>query len=468
MPKKTTLRKRVKTLLIVALILSPFLLLGWGHVWGFLRVQSHVRAIRKAGDPATLEDLDDLAQQVALQAYAAAFYDEVFASLVLDDMETRFRVELPTVWRIQSGKQAWPLPEEDRQWVEEVLEADEEALALLKEAPQIHGRVFDGLCLDWPDGFVVTMESLHRVVDLLLLNVLYAVDQADTVTVTESSKAALCVADTLRETPFGFAQGHRRGLVSRVTATLGWASGKIQLSRDQQRDLDQRFDAVAWPMSRRDSLVSERCAFRAVYGHPTPEILREFGFSRRIGTAKREPIHAGWISAFKWSGLLRHSEANFLRQSEKVIDASLQWKPGQATDMRRLTGLGDRPWPITLTSLFMSYAESACAFPLSVQARLEVLRATLAARQYHQQTGQWAQALSDLVPGYMATMPLDPFTGMPIHYQTRQGGRAVFSVGLDLQVSQAPYFEDENDRRTCDDIIMWLEPPEAHPDMRHE
>ncbi len=460
MTHQKTFGKKLKRVCLILLVLSPFLLLGWFHAWGYVKVRSQVRAIRKAGDPATLQDLDDLAQQIPVHEEAAAFYKEVFACLVFDDMDEALRNQLPSTWRIESGKQAWPLPSEDRQWVRDVLDADFEALGLLKNAPEIHGRVFDRLCVDWPEGFVTRMESLHRVVDLLLLNVLSAVDQGDTAAVTESIKAALSVAETLREEPFGFPLGHRGGLIWQVVETLGWASGKVPLPRDQYRDLDQRLDAVVWPMSLRDRLVSERCAFRAIYKHPTSEILREFGFSRKISHAKRGPINSAWITAFKWSGLLRQSEATFLRQSEQVIDACVKWKPGQQMNLRRM----ERPWPITLTSTFASFAESGCEWPLRASAELQVLRAVLATRQYHQQTGQWPQTLNDLVPDYIKAIPTDPFTSTPIQIQSRQGGRAIFSVGRDLLVSQAPYFKDDFDHRTSDDTIMWLEPPDEHPD----
>ncbi|MCF7974047.1 MAG: hypothetical protein K9N55_09555 [Phycisphaerae bacterium] len=215
--------KRLKRLWIALLILSPFLLLGWVHVSGYLRVQAQVRATRKAGDPATLQDLDALAQQIPIQEEAADFYETLFDCLVFDNMETALRVQLPSTWRIESGKQAWPLPPEDRQWVRDVLDADDEALALLKNAPEIEGRVFERLCADWPDTFVPTMELLHRVVDLLELQAVYAVDQADAVTLVESIKAALCVADTLREEPFGVPLGHRRGLISQAAGTLQWS-----------------------------------------------------------------------------------------------------------------------------------------------------------------------------------------------------------------------------------------------------
>jgi hypothetical protein len=211
-------------------------------------------------------------------------------------------------------------------------------------------------------------------------------------------------------------------------------------------------------------LVNMRCAFRGVYHRPTPEILMEFGFSKRIRYSKRVPIDSGWITAFKWSGLLRQSEATFLEQSEEIIDASLKWKPGAWANIRRMFASTDRPWPVTLIPMFLSYTESECVRPLRVSARVQVLRCVLAARQYQQQTGQWARTLDELVPDYLDGIPSDPFTGTPLQYQLRQGGRAIFSVGRDLQASQERYFRDKRNHQTSDDIIVWLEAPEENPD----
>ena len=219
-------------------------------------------------------------------------------------------------------------------------------------------------------------------------------------------------------------------------------------------------------MALRDSLVNMRCAFRGVYHHPTPEILRGYGFSKKIRNSKRVPIDSGWITAFRWSSLLRHSEALFLEQSAQIIGASLKWKPDENMKIRRMFPATDRPWPVTLTPTFISYAESVCVRPLMVRAKVQVLRSALAARQFQQQTGQWPQTLDELVPDYLDGVPSDPLTSTPIQYQSRQGGRAIFSVGVDLQTSQERYFRDEWNRQTSDDIITWLEAPEENPNRR--
>jgi len=466
MTQHKTPKKRFRGFLIALLILSPFLLLGGMHVWGYVKVQVQVRAIRKAGDPATLQDLDELARQRPIQEEAAAFYEEVFSCLAFDYMNTSLRNQLPSAWRIESGEQAWPLPEKDSQWLQEVLEADSETLALLQEAPTIQGRVFDISYADWDDSFPTRMEPLHRVVDLLTLNAIYAANQADAATVAQSLGAALEVAETLREEPFAFSLGHRRGLIDRVLRTCAWASSVVRFSKDQQQRLDQQLNGIQWPMGLHDRLVNMRCAFRGVYHDPTPEILMEFGFSKKIRNSKRVPIDSTWITAFRWSGLLRHSEALFLRQSEQIIGASLKWRPGAWASIRGKFSSPDRPRPVTLTSRFLSYTESECVRPLRISARLQVLRCALAARQYQQHTGQWVQTLGELVPDYLDGIPSDPFTDAPLQYQLRQGGRAIFSVGRDLQVSQERYFRDERNHQISDDIIMWLEAPEENPNRK--
>lgn len=459
-----TNRWRIIRLCLLLLILSPFLLLGAVHVWAHVRVQAQVRAIRTTGDPVTLEDLDALARQVALQEDAAVFYREIFAGLAFDEMDKGLRSQLPSVWRIESGKQAWPLPEEDRQWVEDILEADKETLALLKEAPEIHGRVYDVSFVDWQETFSSRVEQLQQVGDLLVLQAIYAANQADITTVVESLELVLRVAETLREERFSFSQGNRRYLIDQAARTLGWASGVLPFAKDQQQRLDRQLQGIQWPMSLRSRLVDERCVFRSLYHNTTPEMLKGFGISLK----RDKPIPSGWIAALKWSGLLRHSEASFLAQSEQVISESLGWKPGANMDrLRRQFSSIDGPLPLTLGPMFLEYAEWECLWPYRARARLQVLRCALAARQYQQQTDQWPQNLEELAPDYLSAVPSDPYIPAPIQYQLRQGGRAVFSVGGDLHSSQEPYFRDYRNQQTCDDIIIWLEAPEENPENPH-
>jgi hypothetical protein len=67
-------------------------------------------------------------------------------------------------------------------------------------------------------------------------------------------------------------------------------------------------------------------------------------------------------------------------------------------------------------------------------ARLRLLIAELAIRRYRLGNGIDPPSLDALVPRYMAKVPVDPYSGRPIHYRLEQGrGHRLYCVGPDAQ-----------------------------------
>ncbi len=64
-------------------------------------------------------------------------------------------------------------------------------------------------------------------------------------------------------------------------------------------------------------------------------------------------------------------------------------------------------------------------------ARLALLQAAIAARAYAHAHGELPESLDVLVPGFLATVPIDPFDGAPVRYSKQRG--VVRSVGDDLR-----------------------------------
>lgn len=62
----------------------------------------------------------------------------------------------------------------------------------------------------------------------------------------------------------------------------------------------------------------------------------------------------------------------------------------------------------------------------------DALRINVALRRYHLKHGKYAEKLSQLVPGYIEKLPVDPFSGKPFHYRRERDGWLLYSVGLDL------------------------------------
>jgi len=62
-------------------------------------------------------------------------------------------------------------------------------------------------------------------------------------------------------------------------------------------------------------------------------------------------------------------------------------------------------------------------------ARLPVLRAALALRVHESRTGSLPATLSDLVPSILDAVPVDPWTGEPVHYARKPGGGWILEAG---------------------------------------
>jgi hypothetical protein len=73
-----------------------------------------------------------------------------------------------------------------------------------------------------------------------------------------------------------------------------------------------------------------------------------------------------------------------------------------------------------------------CLHELSGLAQIRAARTALAVERYRLKTGSLPASLEGLVPGYLATIPLDPFTREPLKFRQLARGYVVYSVGRDL------------------------------------
>ena len=73
-------------------------------------------------------------------------------------------------------------------------------------------------------------------------------------------------------------------------------------------------------------------------------------------------------------------------------------------------------------------------------------------------SGAWPQTLADLVPGYLASIPPDRFTGKPLSYRLADGAPVVYSWGMDQQ-------DDDGDPAIIrmEEEPLPFEPPEENP-----
>jgi hypothetical protein len=65
------------------------------------------------------------------------------------------------------------------------------------------------------------------------------------------------------------------------------------------------------------------------------------------------------------------------------------------------------------------------------EAEIRLLMADLAVRLYQREHERLPQTLSDLVPSYLPSVPIDPYSGQPLIYRPEDGSFLLYSVGQD-------------------------------------
>jgi hypothetical protein len=107
-------------------------------------------------------------------------------------------------------------------------------------------------------------------------------------------------------------------------------------------------------------------------------------------------------------------------------------------DLEKLFRDDPEPFSIFIASTQTSFAVEILTYKIESEARRRLTRAALAVAIMRIHTGSLPQDLSAIIgPGLLPSVPLDPFDGMPIHYDARKG--QLFSVGRNIVVGGDPH-----------------------------
>ncbi len=89
----------------------------------------------------------------------------------------------------------------------------------------------------------------------------------------------------------------------------------------------------------------------------------------------------------------------------------------------------ERPWYAFLSKMLLGNSEAAFMKEAQLEAIMLTSRAGLGCRLYKSRNGSYPETLDALVPGILAEVPIDPFTGRPFVYRREGEGFIVYSLG---------------------------------------
>lgn len=439
-------RRKVGCIVIVlAVILLPV-----GAYVGFRlycagRVRAELAAIRKAGYPVTLEELNGSYPEPegwnAADVYLQAFQEYTEPSEELSQ-------GLPIVGDAELPARGEPLPQGMREAIVQHLEANKGALELLHEAAAMEDCRYP---LDFTEGIDLLMphfRELRRGARLLALEALHEAHEGRAEKAVESVAAGLALGRSLSREPALVSQLTRVPCNSTAVHSLERALSIMPLSVAQLDDLSSALTQSEVPDGMLRGLAAE-----AAFGRSVFEML-----GSGDGSAVKIPDAVGVM--LRVAGLLDLDQAAYLKITRQAIEACEKPLPERVEAVRALDmgkTVEDLPRYCLVTRTLLSAYDLVAEVDAEDVGRLGAARAALAVERYRLAKGRLPERLDELVPQYLERVPADPFDGEPLRYSRREKGYVVYSIGPDGKDDGGAEEDPEDPRARAPDVTFTIE-----------
>ena len=258
-------------------------------------------------------------------------------------------------------------------------------------------------------------EALHYLSDMLRLA--ECLDRAPTYT-NHIIRCGLCRdAATTAETLLAHHTRTDPQSLARLQDKLGFTSTRLKSTRVIERDLTE---LIVFARNLPDSL------FYLEHGTSIAPAMRK-NVLRRLWWEQNLVFLARW----RYAGEIRKG-LSALKKARQSFPDQYKWARSQYLESKQkrpeevfgpdqdFSHKTEDEWRSIVRRTGRTLAELRCA------------QTALAAERFRQARGQWPEALSELVPAFLDTVPPDPFTGKPLRYLRASGYVMVYSVGENL------------------------------------
>ena len=392
-----TFRVLVSIVAVVGVLIAAYWL--FRHVQKN-RLSARLDAIRDAGYPVTLKELNDWYPQPVPGENAAMVYQAAFSKFSDKDSDK----DLPIVGKGERPEPGVPLSDDMAERIAEYLERNTEALNLLHEAATMTGCRF---AVDFTVGFNVSLNHLSRLrqaARLLSMETLIAIQKKDTDHIMASMAAQLKAARFARNEPIVISYLVHIALRSLATRNLQHALSGVTFSDNELRQLASMLSGFEDAGALIRALVGERC----------------FGLDAmsNSGSPKGMGLPPALILVGHATGILGMNQTAYLDTMNDLIAIAEQPMETRLDSarlkMNEVDGMGKQYFLIQLLVPALGRL-----FEVDLRAVAGVRNATtaLAIERYRLANEILPESLDDLVPHYLSEVPTDPFDGMPLRYK---------------------------------------------------
>jgi hypothetical protein len=380
----------------------------------------HLKALREAGLPTNLEELNRWLPQVAPSNNAAllvmaAAEKRVAPSAALDDL-------LP--WISPGGDLA-----EEKEDFETYIEKNKEALELVHRAAALPAARYP---LNLTNTFSFHhLAEVKALANLLKAETVFRSNRGEPELAFRSVTNGFALARTLRHEPALIAELVR---IACVAITLNSLEGLLiaqNLSSDQVAAMSEilalaEADAGGGAFG---ALVTERAIILHYFTVPSAEFAKLFN-PTGVGNPIAEKLK---IAGYRLFDIRERDERLFLEMMGKLSVAATNSYPDalrmgdeidNEIDRRLSTGFGR----LAIVSPMLHAMHSVIKKEAALLTRLRCARTALAFERYRRaHDGKPPKSLEELVPAYLAEVPRDPAVGEPLQFEETKAGYSISS-----------------------------------------
>jgi hypothetical protein len=399
------------------------------------KISGQLSAIRKAGYPVTLDEMDKWHSAPADGANAASVFAEAFSSL-----------RTSTLGSIKLPQRAIAMTADTKRAIADLVTENQSAIESL------HKAAVSGKCrypIDLKKGGNMELPHLAKLRDscrLLLLNAAFCGEQGKAEASIRSITDTLGAALSLEDEPVLLSQLVRIALEKLSASALERTLSQYGLTEEQLTITASAFRNAECPIGLHRAFVGERC-----YG------ISLFQMSPQNRAAMLSKTSEG-ASRFKEDPQSLDGDfLFFLRIMESEVEVAKSPYPKRlqaAKDVRPEIIRSAREQKYLVSARLLPAFGSAVEKDAENVALSRAVRAALAVERFRVANQNLPENLDSIAPKFLDVIPTDPFDGKPIRFKKLTKGYMVYSIGKDAKDNGG---KEKADSETDYDLTFMVE-----------
>jgi hypothetical protein len=414
----------------VVLLLVAFVL------WNYLSLRSDLRleAIRKAGYPVTLAELDAWYPAVPDAQNAALVYTNAFALLEPQGNSSQVPSLSTRLTDLTLPPRGEALPAEDEVEILNLLATNQAALRLLHSAAALEASRYP---VQLREGAFVLLPHLGKArLAVLLLCAESQLHSAhgENALAVQSLTTAGRLADSLKAEPLLISQLVRIACWNVIYARLQWTLNAVSLTDEQLGSLQQLLREAEQPQAFARGLAGEQAMGLAYFTDTRMQRSLLSSGQSPAENASASLRAAMLFDVLKLSGQFEKDKAFFLEaMATNLAIAEAPYPMRFKLNQQSSAGVPAVPGRFYIIShLLLPRLSSILHKDADHAARVRVAQAALAVERYRRVHAEsLPDSLAELVPAYLDAPPLDPIDGQPLRFTKLAKGYVIYSIGSD-------------------------------------